>query len=600
MTKEGKSLTSKKVSSKLMKKRRLALVYFVVLALFIGLISRLIYVMVFDTKKLRQVASSQWTSKDTLGAKRGNILDRNGNELAISADVYRVDFDLTSLRTTLKDKKIDNNKFASDLASILNIKQDEVLKALNRTLDNGLPASWAPLKRRVEKSEADSIKALKIFGILVSSDSKRFYPSDNFIAHVIGHIDEDGKGVSGVEAKYDKELSGEKGYLTYERDSASNQLFFEDSRYTKPVDGKNIVLTIDEAIQNFAEQAAEKALVENKAKGVSIMIMNPKNGEVLAMVSKPDYNPNTPRQGAQTNDELFGMWKNRPITSLFEPGSIMKVITAAAAMEYGTVKDSDKFLCNGSLKVANRTIRCANTSGHGVQTFSEILQNSCNVGFMLVGQKLGKENLNTFIQKMGFGQKTGIDLPGEESGIVLQPKNMSEVDLATESFGQSISITQVQYMAAFNAVANGGTWIKPHIMKSISSFDEDGKLTIDKNFDDFQRKQVLDTKLTETLRGYLEKVVSKGVGSNAYIEEYKIGGKTGTAEKVENGVYKDKKYISSFAGLAPYDDPKITMIITVDEPDESKYYAGQTAAPVAKELFNNIFNYLAVNSKVLN
>ncbi len=590
--KEGNKLTEKKVSPKLIKKR-LALVYFVILILFLGLASRLTYVMVFDTKKLKQVAASQWTSEDTLGAKRGNILDRNGNNLAVSADVYRVDFDLTTLRNTLKDK--DKNKFSSDLASILNIKPEDVTKALNRTLDNGLPASWAPVKRKVEKSEADKVKALKLFGILVSSDSKRFYPSDNFIAHVIGHIDDDGKGVSGVEKQYDKVLAGEKGTLIYERDSASNQLFFEDSRYTKPVDGKNVVLTIDEVIQKYAEDVAQKALEENKANGVSIMVMNPKNGEILAMVSKPDFNPNAPRQGAKTNNELFDMWKNRPVTTLFEPGSIFKVITAAAAMEYGTVKDSDRFVCGGSLQVANRTIRCANTSGHGVQTFSEILQNSCNVGFMQVGKKLGAENLYTFIRKMGFGQKTGIDLPGEESGIVLQPKNMNEVDLATESFGQSVSVTQV----AFNAIANGGTWIKPHVMKSISSYDENGKLVTDKAYDDFQKKQVLNSHLTETLRGYLEKVVSKGAGSNAYIKEYNIGGKTGTAQKAVNGVYQDKKYISSFAGLAPYEDPKITLIITIDEPDESKYYAGQTAAPAAKELFNNIFNYLAINPKIL-
>jgi stage V sporulation protein D (sporulation-specific penicillin-binding protein) len=593
-------LTEKKVSSKLRKKRRLALVYFVVMALFLGLASRLIYIMVFDTKKLRQVAAQQWTSEETLGAKRGNILDRNGNNLAVSADVYRVDFDLTSLRNTLKDKKIDNNKFAADLASILNLKAEDVTKALNKTLENGLPASWAPVKRRVEKSEADKVKALKLFGILVFPDSKRYYPSNNFIAHVIGHIDEDGKGVTGVEAQYNKELAGEKGRLTYERDSASNQLYFEDSRYTNPVDGKNVLLTIDQVIQNYAEHAAQKALEDNNAKGVSIMVMNPKNGEVLAMVSKPDFDPNAPRKGAQTNEELFNMWKNRPVTNLFEPGSIFKVITAAAAMEYGTVKPTDRFVCNGSLQVANRTIRCWNTKGHGSQTFVDILKNSCNVGFMEVGKKLGEEKLYTFITKMGFGQKTGIDLPGEERGIVLQPQNMSEVDLATESFGQSVSVTQVQFMAAFNAIANGGTWIKPHIMKNIAGYDENGKLIIDSTFDDFQNKQILDKALTATLRGYLEKVVSEGAASNAYIKDFNIGGKTGTAQKVENGIYQDKKYISSFAGLAPYDDPKITLIVTIDEPDESKYYAGQIAAPVARDLFNNIFNYLAINPKVLN
>jgi stage V sporulation protein D (sporulation-specific penicillin-binding protein) len=583
-----------------MKKKRLVITYFVLAFLFTGLFGRLIYVMAFDADHLKQVAAVQWTSDVSVGAKRGNILDRNGHELAISADVYRIDFDLTTLRQTIKDKDVSPAKLASDLASILHIEEKAVLTALNRTLPNGLPASWAPLKRKVEKAEADNVKALKLFGILVSSDSKRYYPNDNFLAHVIGHIDEDGKGVTGVEQQYNKYLSGENGRLIYERDSASNQLYFENSRYTKPEDGKDINLTIDEVIQGYAEKAADTALKDNKATGVSIMVMNPKNGEVLAMVSKPDYTPNSPRQGAKTNDELFNMWKNRPVTNLFEPGSIFKVITSAAAMEYGTQKESDKFVCTGSTKVGNRIIRCWDTKGHGTQNFVDILKNSCNVGYVQVAQKLGEEKLYSFIKKMGFGQKTGIDLPGEESGIVLQPKDVNEVELATESFGQSISVTQVQFMAAFNAIANGGTWIRPHIMKNIGTTDDNGKLSPEKDFEDYGKKQILDPKLTETLRGYLEKVVSDGVGSNAYIKEYKIGGKTGTAQKVENGVYKDKSYMSSFVGFAPYDDPKITLIVTIDEPDESNYYGGQIAAPVAKELFNNIFNYLAINQKVLN
>jgi stage V sporulation protein D (sporulation-specific penicillin-binding protein) len=620
-------VTSKKTSTKITKKRRLALIYFVVFILFSALLGRLIYITAVDSKKLKKEAAKQWTSNITIGAKRGNILDRNGNELAVSADVYRIDFDLLTLRRTLEAKadaqnstsdkslsaenkaKVKKNnlakvtsEFASNLASILNIDVDEVNKALNKTLDNGLPASWAPLKRQVEKPEADKVKALKFFGVLVSSDSKRYYPNNNFLSQVIGHIGENENGIAGVtgiEQFYNKELTGTNGTLVYERDSASNQLFFEDSRYTKPVDGKNIILTVDFAIQDFVEKAAQNALEKNKAKSVSIMVMNPKNGEVLAMASKPDYNLNMPKQGAKSSDELFNMWKNRSVANIFEPGSIFKVITAAAAMEYGTSKESDKFVCNGSSKIANRTINCWDLDGHGTESFVDILKNSCNVGFMEVGKKLGKDNLYAFIKKIGFGQKTGVDLPGEQDGIVKHPKDMNEVDLATESFGQSISITQVQYMAAFNAIANGGTWIKPHLMKNLSYYDENGKLVLDKVNDNPEKRQVLDSSMTNTLRGYLEKVVSDGVGANAFIKEYSIGGKTGTAQKVIDGVYQDKKYMSSFAGLAPYDDPKVTMVITVDEPDASNYYAGQTAAPVAKELFNNIFNYLAINPQVL-
>lgn len=590
----------KKLLSKAMKKNRLIITYSILALVFLGLTGRLLYLMTFDSKKLKTIATSQWTSYLKIEAKRGNILDRNSHELAVSADVYRIDLDLTSLRQTLKDNKISADIFASELAAILKLNTEDIKSALNQTLNNGLPASWAPLKRQVEKSDADKVKALKIFGIIVSQDSKRFYPQHDFLSHVIGHIDSQGNGNSGVEQSYNKELTGEVGYITFEKDSKSNQLFYADSRYTVPKEGKSIQLTIDEVIQRYAEKAADKALSDNKAKGVSIIVTNPKNGEILAMVNKPDYDLSNLQLNAKTSEELNMIWKNSSVENVFEPGSIFKVITAAAAMENGTSKENDTFVCNGYLEVANRTINCWETKGHGTENFIDILKNSCNVGFIKVGQKLGKDKLITFAKKLGFGQKTGIDLPGEASGIVKNVKDMNSVDLATISFGQSISVTQVQYMAAFNSIANGGTWIKPHIMRNIVHYDDNGAVVIDKKFNDFQKKQVLDSTLTSTLRGYLEEVVSDGVGANAYIKELSIGGKTGTAQKVNNkGVYEDKKYMSSFAGLAPVTDPKITLIVTIDEPDPSNYYAGQVAAPVAKDLFSEIFNYITINKDVL-
>lgn len=556
--------------------------------------------MTFDSKKLKTIANSQWTSYVKIDAKRGNILDRNNHELAVSADVYRVDLDLTSLRQTLMESKTSTEVFAAKLAEILKIKSDNIKSAMNKSLSNGLPASWTPLKRQVEKADADKVKALKIFGIIVSEDTKRFYPQNDFLSHVIGNIDAQGNGNSGIELSYNKELSGEPGYITFEKDSKSNQLFYADSRYTMPKEGKSVQLTIDEVIQRYAEKAADKALTNNKAKSVSIIVTNPKNGEILSMVNKPDYDLSNPQAGAKTSQELNVIWKNRSVEDVFEPGSIFKVITAAAAMENATSKENDKFVCNGYLKVSNRIINCWETKGHGTENFIDILKNSCNVGFMEVGQKLGKDKLNTFTLKLGFGHKTGIDLPGEASGIVKNVQNMSDVDLATMSFGQGISVTQVQYMAAFNAIANGGMWIKPHVMRNLVHYDNNSNIVVDKNFDDFQKKQVLDSGLTSTLRGYMEKVVSEGVGSNAYIKDLPIGGKTGTAQKVgPNGGYEDKKYMSSFAGLAPVADPKISLIVTIDEPDPSNYYAGQVAAPVAKDLFNEIFNYIALNPDVL-
>jgi stage V sporulation protein D (sporulation-specific penicillin-binding protein) len=590
----------KKLLPKAMKRKRLFITYSMLALILLALIGRLLYLMTFDSKKLKDIASSQWTSYLKIDAKRGNILDRNSHELAISADVYRVDLDLTSLRQTLSENKISIDTFASELSEILKLKSEDIKTAMNTTLKNGLPASWAPLKRQVEKADADKLKALKIFGIIVSPDTKRFYPQHDFLSNVIGNINAQGNGNSGVEEFYNKELAGEAGAITFEKDSKSNQLFYGDSRYTVPIEGKSIQLTIDEVIQRYTEKAAEKALMDNKAKAVSIVVTNPKNGEILAMVNKPDYDLSNPQAGAKTSEELNMLWKNRSVENIFEPGSIFKVITAAAAMENRTSKENDTFVCNGYLNVSDRIIKCWDPKGHGTENFIDILKNSCNVGFMEVGQKLGKDKLVTFAKKLGFGKKTGIDLPREEAGIVKNVKNMNDVDLATMSFGQGVSVTQVQYMAAFNSIANGGAWIKPHIMRNLVHYNENGAVVIDKKFDDFQKKQVLDTTLTNTLRGYMEKVVSEGVGSNAYIKDLPIGGKTGTAQKVnDKGVYEDKKYMSSFAGLAPVTDPKITLIITIDEPDPSNYYAGQVAAPVAKDLFSEIFNYIAINPDVL-
>ena len=285
------------------------------------------------------------------------------------------------------------------------------------------------------------------------------------------------------------------------------------------------------------------------------------------------------------------MWRNRLVNDTFEPGSIFKVMTALAAIEEGVVSDSDVFTCTGSMVVGGRTIRCANVNGHGVQNFADIIKNSCNPGFMQLGEKLGKEKLCEYIKKFGFGSKSGIDLPGEASGIIKKPEDISVTDLATISFGQTNTVSSMQYMAAFNAVANGGTWIQPHVMKEISHEDENGTRVIDKTFEP-ETKTIATAEQTSELRGYLERVVTLGSGSGTFIEGYHIAGKTGTAQKVINGVYQSGKYISSFVGMAPADDPKVTVMITVDEPGTELYYAGQVAVPYAKPLFTDIFNYL--------
>lgn len=573
-------------------KNRIKYTFIIVVVMFMLLIVRLSYIMIFKSKEYKSIAESQWISEVKLAPKRGRILYRNGNPLAVTAEIYRVDLDLITLKQTIEKKNISISELTLKLSDALSMQSEDVNKILNRKLDNALPASSAVLKRKVEKTAADKVKALNLRGIIISSDNNRYYPNNNLLSQVIGHTNSDGNGVTGVEFAYNKELSGISGITQYETDNRGRELPF-DSFYTKPVDGKDIVLTIDENIQLITEKYAEKALKDNKAKAVSITVMDPNNGEILAMTNKPDYNLNSPGILTGGSKDIQTSWKNSAVQNAFEPGSIFKAITAAAALEKGIVSENDTFICNGSLKVANTTLYCWKRDGHGVQNLEEILKNSCNVGFMELGSKLGKESLIDFAEKVGFGQKTGIDLPGESSGIVNEVNDIGPVELANISFGQGIAVTQVQYLAAFNAIANGGTWIKPHIMKEIVHYEDDKKI-VDSEFQDFQRRNVFSNDTSAKLRRYLEKVVSEGVGKPAFVDGFRIGGKTGTAQKIDPNTksYKSGKYISSFAGMAPIDDPKITILISIDEPDSSKYYAGETAAPIAKELFTDIFNYL--------
>ncbi|MEY7998681.1 stage V sporulation protein D [Clostridium sp. Mt-5] len=579
----------------IIRKRMIIAFSFLFLAFFL-LVCRMGYVMIYKSSELKSMAVAQWTSDVKIDAKRGKILDRSGNELAVSANVYRVDLDMNTLKQTMEEKKISEDKLSGELAGILSMDKNDVSKILNKTLPGGLPIGSATLKRRVEKEAADKVRNLNLNGILVSSDTKRYYPNNNFLAQVMGHTNSDGVGLTGVELYYNKELAGTPGSRIAELDRKSQELPYTISEFTKPVDGKDIVLTIDEMIQHFAEKSAEQALNDYKAKAVSIVVMNPKNGEILAMANKPDYNPNDPWIKGESYDELQKTWRNRAVSDTFEPGSIFKVVTAQTALETNSVGPNDTFSCDGSITIGKRVIHCWKTSGHGVQSFGDILKNSCNVGFAELGKKIGKEKLNDYIHKFGFGQKTGIDLPGEARGIVKKTQDISDVDLATISFGQANTVTAVQYLKAFNAVANGGNLITPHVMKQIEHYDENsGKEIVDKTYDvKANTQKILDSSKAAQLRGYLETVVSEGGGKNAFIGGYHIAGKTGTAQKAGVGGYQPGKYVASFAGMAPASDPKVTVLVSVDEPDPSNYYAAQTAAPTAKQVFTDIFNYLAI------
>ena len=382
------------------------------------------------------------------------------------------------------------------------------------------------------------------------------------------------------------------GIKISETDKKSEGLSYTISDYSKPIDGRDVVLTIDEKIQFFAEKAAEQALSDNDASAVSVLVMNPNTGEVLAMANKPDYNLNKPWPENLDENAIQKSWRNRAVSDTFEPGSIFKVVTATAALETGVVKESDTFHCGGSSRIGGRTIRCWKTAGHGSQTFQEIIKNSCNVGFMALGERLGAANLNEYIEKFGLGHKTGIDLPGESAGIVKATEDISATDLATISFGQSNTTTGVQFMRAFNAIANGGYLITPHLMKEVTHKDKKNELVVDETYKIEKQQRFTPEAMTE-MRLHLEQVVGAGGGSKAKIDGYRIAGKTGTAQKVDtvNGGYANGKYLSSFAGMAPADNPKYTVFVSIDEPNPSWYYAGQIAAPVGQKLFNDLFNY---------
>lgn len=614
-------MKKKNYKDKAKMRQRMSIAAFALTFVFAILSIRLSYIMIVKRADYAARAEEQWTSEVKIDAIRGRILDRNGKELAVSANVYRVDFDLNSIRSYLSrgPKELSNSEIehmksvgipipsgedglktddiAPAIAKALDLDVEKVKDKLETKLPSGAKAGSATLIRRIEKEQADKVKELNISGVLVSPDTKRYYPNNNFLAHVLGSTNVDGKGLTGIELQYNSYLSGVPGMKIAELDKNNRDLPYTISQFTSPVNGKDVTLTIDENIQNFAEKSAQQAYEDTKAKAVSILVMDPKTGEVLAMVNKPDFNPNTPYEGAEefdganTSEKVQKMWRNRLVNDTFEPGSIFKVITAITGLEENVVNKDTKFVDNGSIAVGGINPKCWKAGGHGTQNFPEIIQNSCNVAFVQLGLMIGKEKLCEYIDKFGFGKASGIDLPGEAKGIVKSVDKVSEADLATIAFGQTNTVNSVQYMAGFNAVANGGTLIQPHVMKEITHDDGEGVNIVDEAFKP-KTTTVASPEKTAELRSYLERVVTGGSGTATFIEGYHIGGKTGTAQKVVNGVYGAGKYISSFVGMAPVDDPKVTIMVTIDEPSNGVYYAAQVAVPPAKTLFTDIFNYL--------
>lgn len=556
---EEQALKKKKHVSKVKIRKRTRSVAFSLTAIFAILIIRLSYIMMVDGKDYSARAEEQWTSEVKIDAKRGEVLDRNGNELAVSANVYRVDFDLNSIRNYLKrsakaisntelghmksvgipipteDKGLTTDDIAPVIAKVLNMDVSEIKADLEKKLPSGADAFSVTVARKIEKDIADKVKELNINGIIVSQDTKRYYPNNNFLSHVLGTTDPDGKGLSGVELQYNSYLSGIPGMKVAELDKNNEDLPYTVSQYTEPVNGKDVTLTIDENIQNIVENIAQKAYKDDKAKEVSILVMNPKTGEVLGMVNKPDFDPNNPYDGASKfdgadlTDKIQKMWRNRLVSDTFEPGSIFKVITTISGLENNVANKDTQFVDNGSISVGGIVVKDAERENK-LQNLLQIIQNSSNVCFVKLGQMIGKDKLYESINKFGFGKVSGIDLPGEASGIVKPIDKVSEADLATISFGQTNTVNSVQYMAAFNAIANGGTLIQPHVMKEITHNDENSVKIVDETFKP-TTATVASAEKTAELRSYLEGVVTGGTATGTFIEGYHIGGKNRNCRK---------------------------------------------------------------------
>ncbi len=573
-----------------------------IVILFLALSGRLLYISIFRSKDYKAMAEEQWTNEIQIDARRGRILDRNNRELAVTANVFRVDLDLITLRKYIDKKDTDNIEIAKLLAEALEMDEEKVLSRIELTYPSGNPANSATLIRRIEKEKADKVKELDINGVIVSEDTKRYYPNGDFLSHTLGTTNADGEGLSGLELYYNEELMGIPGVRVSEVSGNSTSNPYSETSFTPPVDGKDMTLTIDENIQYFVEKVAEDALNKHNADSVSIAVMNPNNGEILGMVNKPGFNPNNPYEGSEAfkgKDEsakLQNMWRNTIVSDAFEPGSIFKIITSIAAIEENIAGKDEVYYCDGSLNVAGKNIKCWKPGGHGVQNFNQTLENSCNVAFMEMGAKLGAEKLNEYIKLFGFGTQSGIDLPGEATGIVKNVEDISAVDLATISFVQTNTMNGIQFMTALNAVANGGDLIQPHIMKELSHKDDNGTKIIDEVFVPKIQENIVDEKSTMRVKEALESTVSNGSSKDAGIEGIKVAGKTGTAEKVdpETGTY-GAGYIASFAGFAPYDNPQVSLIVIIDNPKNGEHFGGIVAAPFAGELFNNIFNYISLN-----
>ncbi|MBG9589305.1 stage V sporulation protein D [Cytobacillus firmus] len=559
-------------------RKRLTAALFVGILVFFIIDLRLGYVQFFLGNMLTDGAKELWSRDIPFEPERGEIVDRNGVPLAtnVSAPTVYV------VPRQIKDPA----DAAEKLAAVLNMSKEKAYELITKRASS----VKIPQGRKISHEKAKEIRALGIEGVYIGEDSKRHYPFGNYLSHVLGFAGIDNQGLMGLELYYDEKLKGKKGSVKFYANAKGERMNDMADDYKPPVDGMDLKLTIDSKIQTIVERELDIAQAEYNPDGIIAIAMNPNNGEVLAMSSRPDFDP---ANFKNVPPEIYN--RNLPIWSTYEPGSTFKIITLAAALEEGMVNlEKDHFHDPGSVEVGGARLRCWKKGGHGSQTYLEVVQNSCNPGFVELGERLGKESLFKYIRDFGFGEKTGIDLQGEGKGILFNLDRVGPVEQATTAFGQGVSVTPIQQVAAISAAVNGGTLYTPYIAKELIN-PATGEVLMKKSPD--AKRKVISKETSDEIRKALESVVAKGSGKKAFVDGYRVGGKTGTAQKAQNGRYLENNHIVSFIGFAPADDPQLVVYVAVDNPKGTVQFGGVVAAPIVGEIMGDSLRAMGVKPR---
>ncbi len=559
--------------------KRIKIVLLIILFIFIIIIAKVFYIEVIDYKKLNSLASGLWSRNLPIEADRGNIYTVDGEAIASNLTTTSLVF----IPNQIKNKDL----VAEKISEILDVPKSKIEEHLYK---KSMMERVHPDGRRLSYEIADKIENLHFDGVYLLKESKRYYPHNEMLSHVLGYVGIDNQGLSGLELEYDDILTGEYGSIQYFSDAKGNNLE-RNSIYVEPEDGLDIYLTVDYGIQSSIERELDNVVLRYNPDGAWAIAMNPNTGEILGMSSRPNFNPNSYKDyDTETINRNMAIWAS------YEPGSTFKILTLSAAVNEGKVDLlKDTFYDGGSVNVGGARIKCWKHGGHGSQTFLEVVQNSCNPGFVELGNRLGKETLFDYINKFGYGKKTGIDLNGEATGILFSLDKVGPVELATTAFGQGVSVTALQQVVAVSAAINGGTLYKPYIVKRVA-YHENGQI-IKEVKPTIVRDNIVTKDTSEKVRMTLESVVSLGTGRNAYIDGYRVGGKTGTAQKVNNGIYMQGNYIVSFIGFLPANDPKIVVYLAIDNPKGVTQYGGTVSAPIVKNIMEDAITSLNIEKQ---